>query len=156
MTAIKGTGGMASGDALTGDTTPQLAKGAFGWRTLSGVDIAGNQLPTAPRFSASGGVDIDLMDNGHGKVVVGADTSYVSRQYFELFNEDILAQAPYALVNARLSYRTSDGRYGVSAWAKNLTDKFYRTAAIDATGLGFLYFHIGEPRTYGLTLDAKF
>lgn len=124
--------------------------------TLSGVDIAGNQLPTAPRFSASGGIDVDLMDNSSGKVVLGADASYVSRQYFELFNEHILAQAPYALLNARLSYRTSDGRYGLSAWAKNLTGKFYRTAAIDATGLGFLYFHVGEPRTYGLTLDAKF
>lgn len=107
--------------------------------TLSGVDIAGNQLPTAPRLSASAGVDIDLMNNGNGKVVVGADASYVSRQYFELFNENILAQAPYALLNARLSYRTSDGRYGVSVWAKNLTGKFYRTGAIDATGLDSVF-----------------
>ena len=124
--------------------------------TLSGIDLAGNQLPTAPKFSISSGADIELMNNDKGKLTASADTSYVSKQYFELFNEDILAQKAYALVNARLSYRTPDGRYGIAGWVKNLTDKFYRTAAIDATGLGFLYFHIGEPRTYGLTLDAKF
>lgn len=123
---------------------------------LSGVNIAGDQLPTAPKMSIGGGADVDLMDNGNGKVTASADTSYVSRQYFELFNEDIIAQKSYTLVNARLSYRTPGGRYGVAGWVKNLTDKFYRTAAIDATGLGFLYFHVGEPRTYGISLDARF
>lgn len=42
-------------------------------------------------------------------------------------------------------------------WGKNLTDKFYFTSRVDLlAGFGFDYNHIGNPRTYGVTVGAKF
>jgi outer membrane receptor protein involved in Fe transport len=55
----------------------------------------------------------------------------------------------------RLAYRTRDDRFGVSIWGRNLTNKYYYRSAIDITGVGFDYFHLGEPRTYGISFDAK-
>lgn len=123
---------------------------------LSGFSIVGNELPSAPRFNVNAGADVDLFDNERGKLTTGFDVVYTSKQYFELFNNDALAQRKYTLVNGRIAYTSENGKYGVSVWAKNIFNRLYRTAGIDATGLGFLAHYLGEPRTYGLTFDARF
>jgi iron complex outermembrane receptor protein len=78
-----------------------------------------------------------------------------SKQYFELRNVERLAQPEYALLNSQLTYRTHSDRFGVSAWCRNLTNQYYVRSAYDASGFGFDYFHLGQPRTYGITFDAK-
>jgi iron complex outermembrane receptor protein len=123
---------------------------------LSGINVKGNQLPTAPHANINVGADVDVIDNDSGKLTASADVVYTSKQYFELFNNDALAQSKYAVANARLSYAMADGRYTVAIWGKNIFDRIYRTAGVDATGLGLLVHYIGEPRTYGLSASVKF
>ncbi len=123
---------------------------------LSGVDISGNQLPTAPHLNVNAGADVDVISNDSGKLTASADVTYTSKQYFELFNNEDLAQGKYALANARLTYATAEGRFAVSIWGKNIFDRLYRTAGVDGTGLGFLAHYIGEPRTYGASATIKF
>ena len=124
--------------------------------TVSGADIRGNQLPNAPNVSLSGGVDVDLIANATGKLTLGLSGSYFSKQYFELLNEDDISQRRYATVDAHLAARTASDRYGLSVWVKNMFNKYYVTSAIDLKGFGYDYFHLGEPRMYGVTLDGKF
>lgn len=124
--------------------------------TLSGVNIAGNQLPTAPHLNVNAGFDVNVINDDKGKVTLSSDVVYTSKQYFELFNTEGLAQGGYALVNGRLTYATSDSQYSVSLWCKNMFDRIYRTAGVDATGLGFLAHYLGEPRTFGASVSAKF
>ena len=64
----------------------------------------------------------------------------------------------YALVNARLGWDNMLG-HGVSAdvFAKNLFDKAYFTGGIPlGASLGVNSASVGEPRTYGVELTAKF
>ncbi|ANI79249.1 TonB-dependent receptor [Sphingobium sp. EP60837] len=124
---------------------------------LSGQPLVGNRLPNAPKLTASAGVDWDVIDNSAGKLTANVNASYTSKQFYDLFNTDRIAQKGYALVNGQLSYRFADDRFGVSAWGKNIFNKFYHRYAIDLSpSFGFDYIHLGDPRTFGMTLDAKF
>lgn len=60
-------------------------------------------------------------------------------------------------MGGHIDLETADGRYSLSVWAKNLGNKFYFTSRVDLlAGFGFDYNHIGNPRTFGVTLGAKF
>ena len=124
--------------------------------TVSGVDISGNELVLAPSFTGnlSVGWTFGRSESGAFKGVV--DESYTGKQWMDLFNDPTIASAGHALTNARLSYAFSHLPLTVSAWGKNLTNKTYVTAATNVSGLGFDYFHLGQPRTYGLEANWRF
>ena len=122
---------------------------------VSGVDLSGNRLPNSPSVSLTTGVDWDVARTSQGRFTLGLNANMNSKQYLELFNVPRLAQKSVTLLNGQLRYHTPDDRYGVSVWGRNLGNKFYVTSAIDVSGFGFDYFHLGTPRTYGIDFDAR-
>ena len=118
------------------------------------VDIAGHQLPDAPRTSGTLAVDSDAFHALGGQVIVDLDGTYAAKQYFELLNEDRIAQPAYAVAAARIAFHGADDRYEVGVWGRNLTDKFYLVSAVDLQAFGFDYRHRGQPRMLGV--DATF
>ena len=77
-------------------------------------------------------------------------------QYFEIFNSPDARQKGYGLIDATLRFDTPSG-WSASLWAKNLTDKFYTTARLQAVeSVGSQYTQRGTPRTYGLTVRHDF
>lgn len=125
--------------------------------TLRGVSLVGNELPNAPAVSLNAGFDWDVVNRGAGKLTLSIDGSYTAKQYYDLFNTDRIAQDGYVLVNGRLSYRFGEDRYGVSVWAKNVFNRYYQRYAVDLMdSFGYDYFHLGDPRTYGVTVDTRF
>jgi iron complex outermembrane receptor protein len=123
---------------------------------LNGADIAGNRLPNAPKLTISGGVEADIFSNQTGTLTAAVDASFSSKKYFELSNLERLTQGKYALLNARITFATLDDRFSVSIWGKNITNRYYYNSAVDATAVGYDYFHAGTPRQYGVSLEAKF
>ena len=136
---------------------PLLSVHAGAWERWSGqlyamfprVDVA--QL----RQHADLG-DITLARGSFGTISLHPALSYQSSQYFEVINEPILQQKGYALLDAHLDYESADGHVTASAWVKNAAQQFYFTSRVDLlAGFGFIYNHIGNPRTYGITLGYK-
>ena len=124
---------------------------------VSGVNVKGNELSNAPSFTFAGGVDLTVMDNDSGKFSLHGDMSYAASQYFEVLNVPRLRQKSYALLSGHIDWESGNGLYSASIWGKNLTNKFYFTSRVDLlAGFGFDYNHIGAPRTYGITVGAKF
>jgi iron complex outermembrane receptor protein len=125
--------------------------------TVSGTNVAGNDLANAPSFSFSGGFDVTAFDNDSGKLSLHGDMSYFSSQFFEVVNVPRLQQRGYALLSGHIDWQSADGRFSASIWGKNLTNKFYYTSRVDLLGgFGFDYNHIGTPRTYGVTVGVNF
>ena len=124
---------------------------------VSGVNVAGNRLSNAPRLTFNAGVDLILSDSSAGKFSVHPDISYQSSQFFEVLNVPRLEQDSYALLGGRMDYETADGLWTASVWGRNLTNKTYFTSRLDLLGsYGFDYNHLGNPRTYGITVGRKF
>jgi iron complex outermembrane receptor protein len=81
------------------------------------------------------------------KLVARGEWFYLGTEYFDLGNN--IKQSPYSLINARIGVSS---RYcDIFLWGRNLTDKRYISYAYD-----FGAVHLGDPKTYGVTLTAKF
>jgi iron complex outermembrane receptor protein len=116
-------------------------------------DYSGNPLISAPRYSVSAIVDYEIPLSGFGSLIPQYDFSWRSTAYFDPAALDPISQEPYWLHNARLAYRTPDGRIEVAGWVQNFLDEQYRADSFD---LSLQYNTIlevwGDPRTYGLTV----
>lgn len=125
--------------------------------TVSGTDVSGNRLSNAPKLTFNFGADLTLLENGSGTLSFHPEIAYQTNQFFEVLNVARLRQGSYAVVSAHLDFETADGRWNASIWGKNLTDKQYFTSRVDLlAGFGFDYNHIGNPRTYGISIGTKF
>lgn len=124
---------------------------------VSGVNVSGNRLSTAPTLTFNASVDATLLQGGFGSVSIHPEVAYQSSQFFETLNIPRLRQQSYALLGGHLDWDSADGRFNASLWARNLGNKFYITSRIDLlAGFGFDYNHVGNPRMYGVTVGAKF
>lgn len=125
--------------------------------SISGVDISGKKLLNAPAMTFATGADIGVMDSDNGKLSLHGDISYASSQYFDIVNTPRLKQRAYALLSGHIDWESSDGRFNLSIWGKNLANKFYFTSRVDLLGaFGYDYNHIGTPRTFGGTAGVRF
>lgn len=124
---------------------------------VSGSNVANNKLSNAPSLSFNLGVDLTLFDSSAGKLSLHPEMSYQTSQFFEVVNIPRLRQNGYALLGGHIDWESKDKRWNVSVWGKNLADKQYFTSRVDLlAGFGFDYNHIGNPRTYGITLGMEF
>ena len=126
--------------------------------TIAGgtINVDGHKLPEAPDVSGTLGFDWNALTVPAGQLTVHMDGSYASKQYFELVNENRIAQEPYEVVNGRLSWHGREDRWEVGVWGNNLFNRFYLTNAYDLQALGFDYLHRGLPRMYGIDASYRF
>lgn len=75
-------------------------------------------------------------DVGPGNMAVQLDGTYYGDQYLEVSNGGAALQKSYNVSNASISWASSDERWRVSGWVKNLTDEVYKQYALDLGILG--------------------
>lgn len=119
-------------------------------------DIRGNKARNAPGFAGSLQLEYDIpLDNG-GKFTLSGDGAYKGRQYFSEFNDPLLSQKGYTILNARIAYAFPDGRWQASVWGKNLADKTVESASFAlATGRA-TGRTLEAPRTYGMSIHYNY
>ena len=128
----------------------------------NGGNFTGNQLVRSPHVTALLAADYRIpLENG-GKVVVGGDAHFTSKQYFYVTPQtdarSYLSQEPYTIVNARVSYSTVGEKYTWTAYANNLLDKQYLNHAVPAVapGVNGDSIYQGAPRTLGVSFITRF
>jgi iron complex outermembrane receptor protein len=132
----------------------------------------GNEVPYAPKYTASAGVDLTVPFGGSGLAFVARlDGAAVGETYFHpvqnetvpnLFGAfgfgqgtfDKLKRDPYAIANLRLG--VEGDKWGVTAWSRNLTDKKYLAEIIPAPEFGGAFIHDAQGRSYGLDVNVRF
>lgn len=127
----------------------------FGLQTL--CDLSGTRLPGAPKWSVSLGADYETAVSSVLDGYAGIDYSYRSSVNTSSNMSRHTLVPEHALVNARIGIRTSDGSWDLSLWARNLFDKnYYSSLTVAGFNSGQVNGAIGDPRTYGLTLRARY
>ncbi|WP_456314683.1 TonB-dependent receptor [Pseudomonas shirazensis] len=128
--------------------------------TVGGVqvaykDVSGTDLPGVSRWAGSLGGE--LSDNAKffgnaGKIFLGLD-SYARSEFSSSPSASKYLVVPgYAIFNARLGFRASQG-LSVHFWGRNLLNKDYYEQLLPAGGNTGQYAGvIGDQRTYGVTL----
>lgn len=124
---------------------------------LSGVDLSGNELVSAPDTNFNMSINYEVATLDIGTVMAHFDTVYAGDQFFSVQNTDAISQEAYWVHNARLSLESANDKYTVALWVKNLSDEFYYTYGLDLTAFGgYDFFQRGTPRTFGLEATYRF
>lgn len=118
-------------------------------------DVSGTELPGASKWAGSLGGE--LSDNAKffgnkGKIFLAVD-SYARSEFSSSPSASKYLVVPgYAIFNARLGFRASEG-LSVHFWGRNLLNKDYYEQLLPAGGNAGQYAAVlGDQRTYGITL----
>ncbi|MET3667641.1 TonB-dependent receptor [Caulobacter sp. 1776] len=118
-----------------------------------GAVNTGNPLGSSPRDKGALAADVRIPLNGAGYLTGALNWAYTDGYYTGATKDPNLHIESYALTNLSLGYESRDGRWMLTAWAKNLGDVDY---LLTPSTQGVLAEYLGEPRTVGVMLSAKF
>ncbi|KRB86139.1 hypothetical protein ASE00_05225 [Sphingomonas sp. Root710] len=124
---------------------------------VCGIQLAGNRLPQAPRFSASPAIYYDLPLKG-GAITLGARYDWKSRFYFTEFNIPVTAQKAAGTLDLSIAYKSEDARWSASLFARNVTDETIKAQAyVNSALLGSLALGQLQPgRQIGASFGYRF
>jgi iron complex outermembrane receptor protein len=75
--------------------------------------------------------------------------------YFTYSNPALFTQGSYALVNGSLTWDSAGGKWSMGAYGRNLTNRAVLQQANPAGPVNVVGV-IGDPRTFGVRVTAKF
>lgn len=118
----------------------------------AGVDYAGTPLRYAPEWAGNIAVDY-TKELGIG--TIKAFANYAMKSEYNLF--ETYTQDGYGLLNARLSWTSTNGDWELAVFGDNLTDEAYIVNFVNQTNsFGFTSGSRNDPRTYGAQLTYRF
>jgi len=122
-----------------------------GGNAYSTIDATGFRLPQAPKAIFNAGANYTIPTNS-GDFEISANYTYNDGWYPESDNR--LRQKSYSVVNGQVRWSSPDDKFEIIVWGKNLFDEDY-ALTLFSQGSGDL-IHWAPPRTYGVTVKAKF
>jgi outer membrane receptor protein involved in Fe transport len=128
-----------------------------GQAALVEFDYSGHPLIAAPEWNFSSIVEYQIPLGRWGSVVPQYTVSFRSKVYLDPQMLDPISQEAHWQHNARLAYRTPDGRFELAGWVENIMDDRYRIDAFDLSLDNDAIIEVwNDPRTFGFTLSAYF
>jgi iron complex outermembrane receptor protein len=149
---------LSGGSAIAAGQTPS-APGTPGGVSPANCDISGQRLPGVSKLSFSAGAEANApatLLGKQGEVYLGFDGTYRSSFSSNPSPSAYTWVKGYAVANVRLGFRTDSG-IDVFAWVRNALDKDYFDFLVVGPGnTGLIAGQPGDPRTYGVTLRARY
>jgi iron complex outermembrane receptor protein len=118
-------------------------------------NIGGNNLPNAPKFVMTAGVQRNVEVAG-GELTARLSAKYSGEYFYSVFNNVDERSPSYTMLNALLKYRLAGSSWEVQTYVNNLTDKVVlANAQRNYTGqVQSIQFQ--PPRTYGVRVRYDF
>lgn len=145
---------LTNGFGWTDSTIEDVGNQVIGGVQVS--DFSGNRRAFSPDYTFNGQARYATDISSSLEAIFTTDYSWRSDQHLELNNQPSNLIDAYWIVNARAQIRSTDGRWGVSVWGKNITDTEYVTYLNDLPAFGWLLRGYGAPATYGVSLEYNF
>ncbi|WP_411818576.1 TonB-dependent receptor [Hyphococcus sp. DH-69] len=116
--------------------------------------IDGNALPQAPRWIANSTLQYAVpVFDGRGEIFLFTDWAYRSKISFFLYDSAEFQDENLIEGGVRVGYRTTDDRYEIAAFGRNITNDTSIEGALDFNNFtGF----INEPRVWGVEISSRF
>ncbi len=117
------------------------------------------QLPRTPRWAVTVGGEFSAPVGEAGTLSVEMDYDYKTRTQLQFteFNDPFNAQPAFGLLNMRVAFESTDGRWLMEFKGRNLTDKLYAVNGNSSlSSNGYEYVTYGAPRTFTLGIKRRF
>ena len=166
-TAFPADGGIASTGAFSICSVMEATAGTVG-AAFGGIEyfsagvpvnIKGNELPQAPNYKFSAGVQYTArLGNGDMSLVPRVDLAYTGESYGSIFNGNVNRIKGYAQVNAQLQLNGADDKWYVKGFIQNVFDANSVTGLYitDQSSGNYTNIFTLEPRRYGIAAGVKF
>ncbi|HXC58060.1 MAG TPA: TonB-dependent receptor, partial [Steroidobacteraceae bacterium] len=149
---------LAGGTTVTGTQVPGAA-GVPGALSPANCDISGQWLPGISKLSGSWGFQYQHPTSflgRDGEVYFGYDGFARSRWSSNASRSIYTDVGGYALASFRLGFRAGD-TWDVYGWVKNAFDRdYFELLATTPSNTGLIAGQPADPRTWGLTVRARF
>ncbi|QGZ93822.1 TonB-dependent receptor [Terricaulis silvestris] len=119
------------------------------------LDLAGERIANIPEYSASVGIEYELPLSNGSELAFALDGTFKGDT---VDNELNLRANEYSVWNARVGWTSSDGRYEIAGWVRNLTDEVYYRGGGAIPDFNKRTTRVGlvsDPRTVGVTLSTR-
>ena len=148
-----------SGGVAASAANPPSAPGTPGGFSPAFCDISGQWLPGISKVALSYGLEYDLplsAFGAQGGVYVAFDGSYRSKFSSNPSRSIYTDVAGYGLANFRAGARFGEG-WNVYGWVRNAFEKdYFEFLSTQSGSTGLVVGQLGDPRTYGLTVNKSF
>jgi iron complex outermembrane receptor protein len=120
------------------------------------VNLGDQAMPQSPEWTYNGLARYEWPALG-GHLAIQGDVNFVDERAFNTVNHPALIGDSYTIANARITYTSSDDRWNMAIWIKNLTEEEYTSFAFDFSGSdGTTPGYINSPRWAGITASFNF
>lgn len=119
------------------------------------LSLDGNELPSAPAISYNLLARYFRPLPGGSEMAFQIDYSWQDEHFLQVQNDPFSRHPAYGIANARVSWHSSDRRWTVSGFVKNLADKEYFTYQ-NTLGDDWGYGVWGKPRTFGAQVRWRY
>ena len=120
--------------------------------------MAGKRLTQSPLWQSSVAAFFERDLPGTGwRLLANANFSFIGELNTGSDLDPEKFREGFGLINAQAGVRSSDGRYEVVAWGRNLTDRRMNTLVFDSVfQAGSWHTFLNPPRTFGVRATANF
>ncbi len=129
----------------------------FIYRVSPLIDLSGNRLVNAPKWSGSLSADFRTPLSSAMNFTLGGDLRYQSKVFFNPFNDEVVTQDAYAILNLRTGLEWPDQGLNLEAYLTNATNT---VAAVEGLTVGAPFGSnsraYNRPRMYGITMRKSF
>ena len=114
------------------------------------------ELAKTPKWTLNARAEYRLPVSELGEVRFAADVMYSSHVQNDAINSKYLFQKAYAIANASIGYWFDEGKWSLTAFVDNLTNRRIIESGDSNYSIGFHEANFNRPRQYGVTLGTKF
>jgi len=118
------------------------------------TNFSGDEFSFAPRFSGSVIASFDTPITDALNFQATGNVTHQSSSHSDFGEDPLFGINARTLVNGSIGIGRADGGWGLTLWARNLTNKYYWTSVVDNQNLNVRY--AGRPRTFGASLSVNF
>ena len=111
------------------------------------VNLDGKKQIYTPSATSMLAMQYSIATGKETKLLLRGEWQYRGNLYFDFANT--IEQKAYSLLHARAGFEAK--YFGIYVWCRNMLDKKYIAYAYD-----FGAVHLGDPRTFGVTLNTRF
>jgi iron complex outermembrane receptor protein len=118
-----------------------------------------SEFVNAPKFTVTAGAEYVMAIGKLGQLVGRGDYIHKSTIQYDYSNSPLVAQRPFSLLNARLTWQTPNPRVSLDLFGTNLTDTHYALGGLDdgpTGGFGEVIKLMGPPREWGVGVHYRF
>jgi iron complex outermembrane receptor protein len=114
-------------------------------------NAGGNQMIRTPDWSGTVGADYSVAAFG-GTIALTGNLYLSSRLYYDVAN--LVSQKPYQLLNASVTWTSSDDHFDIGIYGQNITDTVYKQSVLISALANNVNY--GRPSTYGVRMGFRF